>query len=384
MKETTEFDDIRPYRDEEVPAVMQRLMSDPEFLQVLKGIVPADRREDFLQLVGSFKTIHDFQYEIIKGAIFKMIEKTAARINAGGFEQLATDKAYTYISNHRDIVLDAALICILLAENGYETAQIAIGDNLLARPWIEDVVKLNKSFIVKRGVSVRQMLEVSMHLSRYIHYAEKELKQSVWIAQREGRAKDSNDRTQDSVLKMLAMGGGEGDFLSNIESLHIVPTTLSYEYDPCDYLKAQEFQLRRDDPEYKKTKADDVKNMQTGIAGYKGRIVIQFGQPLNDQLLTIDRALPKNEIVSQVAALIDREIFSNYRFYPINYIAYDRLWGKERFRDQYTDEDLERANDYVAAQVAKIEIPHKDIPFLTGKIWEMYANPVKNHLSVKD
>ena len=207
-------------------------------------------------------------------------------------------------------------------------------------------------------------------------------KESVWIAQREGRAKDSNDKTQESVLKMLAMGG-EYNFLDNIKKLNIAPVSLSYQYDSCDYLKAEEFQQRRDNPEYKKSKADDFLNMETGMFGYKGNVVFRFGKPINNYLDKLDTSLPKSEQVALIASLIDKEIYLNYTFFPINYIAYDRLWGNNLFQDKYTEEDINVFDKYLSQQLDKIRLENKDIPYLTQKILEMYANPVRNYLSVK-
>jgi hypothetical protein len=308
-----------------------------------------------------------------------MIGKTADSIECGGLENIEKAQSYTYISNHRDIVLDASLLCLLLVSNGFETTEIAIGDNLLLAPWIEHLVRLNKSFIVKRGVSIRQMLEVSNHLSQYIHYAITDKKESVWIAQREGRSKDSNDQTQESLLKMLAMAGGK-DILGNLKELNITPVSLSYEYDPCDYLKAKEFQQRRDDPEFKKSQADDLLNMQTGIFGHKGHIHFQFGKPINPLLDGLDADFSKKETIEAVASLIDRGIFRNYRFYPGNYIAYDRLWGNHHCTEHYTEHDIQTFDSYLNQQLEKIVLENKDIPFLTEKILKMYAYPVKNQL----
>ncbi len=244
MEKNTEFDDIRPYYDEEVSLVIDRLLKDPLFKRAVGFIFPGEDWEKLETLMRSFANIRDFQNGIIRGAVAQLVGRTSSSAECAGFENVEKNKAYTYISNHRDIVLDASLLCIMLAAAGYETTEIAIGDNLLLHPWIEDIVRLNKSFIVKRGVSIRQMLEVSTHLSQYIHFAITEKKESVWIAQREGRAKNSDDRTQDSLLKMLAMGGTD-DFISNLKKLNITPVSLSYEYDPCDYLKAKEFQEKK-------------------------------------------------------------------------------------------------------------------------------------------
>ena len=382
MEQHPEFDDIRPYYDEEMVAIIEKLISDPLFKQqVMRFVFPGNDWEKITARLRSVQNRYDLQHGLIMQTVFGMVGKTSASVECSGLENIRKGRSYTYISNHRDIVLDAALLCSLLMENGYDTAEIAIGDNLLLYPWIEHLVRLNKSFIVKRGVSVRQMLEVSNRLSNYIHYAITEKNESVWIAQREGRAKDSNDRTQESVLKMLAMAGGQ-DLLSNLKELNITPVAISYEYDPCDYLKALEFQQRRDNPEFKKSQADDFLNMQTGISGYKGRIHFQFGQVINPLLDDLDKHLHKNESVASVASLIDKGIFRNYRFYPGNYIAYDRLWGNNRCVEQYSEQDIQIFDAYLNRQLEKIVLDNKDIPFLTEKLLEMYAYPVKNQLEV--
>jgi len=379
---SSQFDDIRPYYDEEVASVMAKLIDDPLFKQIITRFVfPEIDWEEMVGRLRAIQTCRDLQYGFIMPALFKMIENKFVSIEGSGFEHIRKDRSYTFISNHRDIVLDAAILCYLLTNHGYNTTEIAIGDNLLLYPWIEHLVRLNKSFIVKRGVSIRQKLEVSNHLSRYIHYAVTEKNESIWIAQRGGRAKDSNDRTQESLLKMLAMAGRQ-DFLSNLKELNILPVAISYEYDPCDYLKAMEFQQRRDNPEYKKSQADDFLNMQTGISGYKGRIHLQIGQSINPSLEGIERCLPKNELVRSVASLIDRGIFHNYRNYPGNYIAYDRLWGDNRCAGQYSEQDIQAFDAYLNRQLEKIVLDNKDVPFLTEKILEMYAYPVKNQLEI--
>jgi len=331
----------------------------------------------------TFTNIHDFQHTMVKDIVVRFLQKAAKSIGCAGLENISADAAYTFISNHRDIVLDSSILCVLLAEHGFDTTEIAIGDNLLIQPWIIDVVRLNKSFIVKRGGSMHQIFEASMHLSKYIHHAITQKHQSIWIAQREGRAKNSDDRTQESLLKMLSMGG-DGDFLKSIEALNITPVSLSYEYDPCDYLKAKEFQQKRDNPEFKKSPHDDLVNMETGLFGFKGKIHFQIGRPVNRLLSSIDATAGKNAIISSVAALIDKEIFLNYKLFPLNYIAYDRLWGAEKlFDDAYTPDDEKEFDAYMQKKLELIDLPDKDISYLSEKFMEMYAYPVKNYLSVK-
>jgi hypothetical protein len=377
-----EFDDIRPYYDDEVPAAVNRLVENPEFKRVVKFIFPDEDWEKFKSDMQNCKTKFDFQHRLSKVKVFELVRKVSDSIDCTGFENIKKGTAHTYISNHRDIVLDASLLCSILGYEGYDTTEIAIGDNLLLHPWIEDIVRLNKSFIVKRGVSIRQMWEVSHHLSRYIHFAVQEKNESVWIAQREGRAKDSNDRTQESLLKMLAMGS-DNDFLESIEELNITPVSFSYEYDPCDYLKAKEFQQKRDNPDFKKSQKDDLINMEVGLFGYKGNIHLQIGSPINSQISNWNPALGKSELITKIAGLIDKEIFLNYRFYPVNYIAYDRLWGGNSFDENYTNRDIQVFETYLQKQLQKIDLPDKDLPFLEEKMMEMYAYPVKNQLSVK-
>ncbi|GAK35004.1 hypothetical protein JCM15093_77 [Bacteroides graminisolvens DSM 19988 = JCM 15093] len=242
------------------------------------------------------------------------------------------------------------------------------------------VVRINKSFIVQRALTMRQMLEASALMSNYMHYTIRDKKQSIWIAQREGRAKDSNDRTQDSVLKMLAMGG-EGSVLERLAEMNIAPLSLSYEYDPCDYLKAQEFQLKRDVEGYKKSTQDDLLNMKTGLFGFKGRVHFQVAELINDDLLKLDASLPKTELFACVSALIDRKIHANYRLYPGNYVACDLLDGTTTFAGNYSAEEKQTFEDYIAGQLDKISIPNKDVEFLREKLLVMYANPVINYLA---
>ena len=288
--------------------------------------------------------------------------------------------AYTYISNHRDIILDSGFLSILLVDQGMDTVEIAIGDNLLVYPWIKKLVRVNKSFIVQRGLPMRQMLESSARMSRYMHYTIKEKKQSIWIAQREGRAKDSNDLTQDSILKMLAIGG-EGEIIDRLIEMNIAPLAISYEYDPCDFLKAWEFQLKRDIPDYKKSTADDLKSMQIGLFGFKGHVHFQTGACINDELQQMDRSLPKPELFSHISAIIDKRIHANYRIYPNNYVAYDLLQGNDTFSTHYAAEDKQHFLAYLDQQLARIEIPNKDMVFLREKMLQMYANPLKNYLA---
>lgn len=377
-----EFDEIRPYEAGEMKQAFNELLADRQFNVLIKGLVPwmpQAVRNALLRLafVG-VKTPLDFQKRFMKPVVNYVIRK---HTDGCSFDdsQLPADKQhhrYTFISNHRDIVLDSAFLDVKLVENGFPTTvEIGIGDNLLIYPWIKRLVRMNKAFTVRRGLTAHEMLRSSQLMSRYIHYAVTRKAENIWLAQREGRAKDSDDRTQESVLKMLAMGG-------ELRELNIVPLTISYEYDPCDYLKAQEFQQKRDNPAFKKSRQDDLDNMKTGIFGYKGRVHYRCGTPINQWLAELD-GLPRNEYFQQLSQRIDQEIHAGYRLYPCNYIALDRLEGTSTYADQYTSKDIERFDKYLAGQLAKISIPNKDEAFLRERMLTMYANPVRNYLKTK-
>lgn len=378
------FEDIRPLNQDEVQAAIEELLASEEFRHALRYVKPDLDWDQLSAAMRACKTKEQFKSTLAYDAVMTVAKKTTFSLTISGRSRLPEGKpACTFISNHRDIVLDASFLNVMLYDVGYGMTQVAIGDNLLIRPWIKTFVRLNNSFIVKRGVSVRQMLEVSSTLSAYINHTIKDTKESIWIAQREGRAKDSNDRTQPSVLKMLCMAGGK-DIIGNLKSLNIVPVAISYEFDPCDYLKAQDFQLKRDNPEYHKTQRDDLLNMETGILNNKGRVHFTISQLINDQLDQLDPNMDRNELFAAVASIIDKEIYRHYRFYPNNYVAYDLLSGTRRFSDHYGLKDKRTFEEYLQKQLDKIVIPNKDENFLRKKILEMYANPLKNFLALKD
>ena len=376
-----EFDEIRPYEAGEMKQAFNDLLNDRQFSLMLKGFVPwlpKGLRNGLLKLAFiGVKTPLDFQKRFMKPIVWHIVHRYADGLDFDD-KQLPDDKSqrYIFLSNHRDIVLDSAFLDVLLVKAGYPTTvEIGIGDNLLIYPWIKRLVRMNKAFTVRRGLTAHEMMRSSQLMSRYIHYAVTEKKENIWIAQREGRAKDSSDHTQDAVLKMLAMGG-------ELRELNICPLTISYEFDPCDYLKAQEFQQKRDNPAFKKSRQDDLDNMKTGIFGYKGRVHYHCGTPINQWLAELD-GLSRNEYFQQLSQRIDQEIHAGYRLYPCNYIALDELDGNQAHADHYTSNDKERFEQYLQDQLAKIKIPNKDEAFLRERILTMYANPLRNYLKVK-
>ncbi len=383
MNIPSQFDSIRPFEPEELPQVYDRLAADPQFKAVAAHVFPGVPFEALVAKMRQCKTLLDFQKAFCYGFLKDLLAKASTGCDMD-VSQIDTSRRYTFVSNHRDIVLDSALLDVLLIDSGFTTTcEIAIGDNLLAAPWIKDLVRINKSFIVERSVGIREMLVASKRLSDYMHYVISEKNDNIWIAQREGRAKDSDDRTQQSILKMMAMGGS-GSVADRLRQLHIVPLAISYEYDPCDWLKAREFQLKRDVEGWKKTKQDDVLSMQRGIMGYKGRIHYHCAPCIDTLLDTLPADMPKGELFATVARHMDHEIHRGYRLYPNNFIALDLLEGTEAHADQYTAEDKARFEAYVAGQLAKItDVPNKDEAYLRERILTMYANPARNFLKAE-
>ena len=376
----SEFDEIRPYEPEEMKKAFEDLLNDRQFQVVLKGFVPwlpKSVRNGLLRLAFTgVKTPLDFQKRFMKPVVNYIIRKHTDGCSFDDAKLRDYESRFTFVSNHRDIVLDSAFLDVKLVNAGYPTTvEIGIGDNLLIYPWIKRLVRMNKAFTVRRGLSLRETLAASQLMSRYIHYAVTQKKENIWIAQREGRAKDSDDRTQDAVLKMLAMGG-------DLKELNIVPLTISYEYDPCDYLKAQEFQQKRDNPAFKKSRQDDLDNMKTGIFGYKGHVVYRAAAPVNTWLGELE-GLPKTEYYKAVAERMDKEIHRGYELFPCNYIALDTLNGNTDYVAHYTAADKQRFEQYLSGQLAKIQLPDKDDSFLRERILTMYANPVRNKLAAQ-
>ena len=368
----SDFDDIRPCSEGEMKAAFESMLADRQFDKILLGLIPLPKglRNWLLKLLFvGIKTPLDFQKRYMKPLVYYVFHKATTGHSFFFPNSLDRKGNYTFMSNHRDIVLDSAFLNTFLLKAGFSTTvEIAIGDNLLIYPWIKTLVRMNKSFTVNRGLTPKEMLKSSIHMSQYMHFAINEKHENIWIAQREGRAKDSDDRTQESVLKMLNMGGPTpgktvAEIIENLRHVNIVPLAISYEYDPCDYLKAKEFQCKRDIPGWKKAKQDDLDNMKTGIWGKKGHVHYQAADCINNWLDSLDPiAIEKADIFRIVAEHIDHEIHKNYRIYDINR---DAFAGKQ--------------NEYIESRVKLVDVEHPDVPFLREKITAMYANPLRNY-----
>lgn len=379
MKIPSEFDPIRPFEPEELPVVYDRILADKQFQQVLAYLYPDVPMEILEQKIRACKTNLEFQ----KAFCYPFLQRLVTTLSLG-LSMDATNidirKRYTFISNHRDIVLDSAFLDKLLIDVGFSTTcEIAIGDNLLSADWIRDLVRINKSFTVERALHSVEMLRASKRMSEYIHFAVAEKNENVWIAQRQGRAKNSNDLTQPAILKMMVMGG-EGSIIDRLKQLHIVPLSISYEYDPCDYLKAREYQLRRDIPYWKKTAEDDLESMLIGIKGFKGHIFYHCAPCIDNWLDTLDTDLPKNKLFDAIASHIDHEIHSSYKLYPINYVALDMIQDTKVYEEYYTQDDYEKFDSYLAGQIEKIDIENRDEQFLRTCLLTQYAYPAKKYI----
>ena len=382
-----EFDDIRAYGPEDLPEAYERLTADPQFKAVVEKVFPHVPFEALSAKLKQCKTNLDFQVTFCYPFLKDLLSKASTGCDID-ITNIDINRRYTFVSNHRDIVLDSALLDVMLIDSGFKTTcEIAIGDNLLAAPWIKDLVRVNKSFIVLRSAGIREMLTNSKRMSEYMHLVINEKNDNIWIAQREGRAKDSDDRTQEAILKMMAMGG-EGSATERLRQLHIVPLSISYEYDPCDYLKAAEFQLKRDIEGWKKSKQDDVLSMQTGIMGFKGAIHYHCAPAIDDYLEQIPADTPKSDIFKVVASHIDKCIHSNYRLYPNNVAALDILEGTSH--GGYSESEKATFEQYIAKQLSKtVDMLNKlgitpDKPFLRERMLTMYANPARNKKNIEN
>ncbi len=371
-----DYSDIRAFNDDDISSSLKELMKEPTFNRMINSAFPNAKFEDMLK---NLNTIEDIQYRFVLGYMEEMLHTKSDGFSYSGLENLKEDEAHLYISNHRDIILDSALLNYIHLKNNLKSTEIAIGDNLLIFPWIKTLVRLNKSFIVKRKLPVKQMMVESLKLSRYIQHTLLEKKNSIWIAQREGRAKDSNDRTSKALLKMLCMGNEE-PFTKTMSAINITPLSIAYEYDPCDYLKAREFLLKKLDPDFKKSPEDDLLNMRTGIEGYKGRIHFHIAPAINEQINKLSELKTKNEQVDATAELIDQQIHLNYKFFPCNFISHEILHPESDFSMYYDVKYKAIFEQYLQKQIDRIPEKEGNEEFLRNMMLTMYANPLINHI----
>ncbi|MCH5236210.1 MAG: 1-acyl-sn-glycerol-3-phosphate acyltransferase [Muribaculaceae bacterium] len=377
-----DFSDIAPYPDSEFHARMEKLVKEPGFHHVINYTMPAEDIPALFEELLKIDNKYDFQHQVMFPFLEMLAKTTTSGITLGGVKYLNPSTNYTYITNHRDIVLDTSFLNLAFLRRGFPTSEVAIGNNLLIFDWITDLVRLNKSFIVKRNTGLREGLEAAKKLSAYIHHCILEKHESVWIAQREGRSKDSSDKTQESLLKMLAMDG-EGSFIEKLKEINLMPVSISYEYDPNDYLKAREFLLKKRDPEFKKSQRDDLFSMETGLLQFKGKVHFQLTPRINSKLDEIGEFKDNNKAAHHVGCLIDQAIHRSYEIFEINYVAFDTLHSTDRFTGKYTPEKREEVIGYFNSQLDKVDlddITPEEREYMWHIMLTMYANPLKNKL----
>jgi len=374
MLVSNDFDEIRPYYDEEVPAIMTRLLADPVFTRVLQNLYADDAKiKEIRDAISQTRNVESFQLRFMVPFLEGILKSSTRGLTIGGLEHLKKDESYLFISNHRDIVLDSALLNVEMYKFGYKSTEIAIGSNLLVYQWIEDLSRVNRSFIVKRNIPVRQMLKASNLLSAYIRQTVTNNGNSIWIAQREGRSKDGLDLTSPALLKMLNMSN-KLKFNRGFEELRIVPMSIAYEIEPCGNEKVAELLKRQADPDFHKSEKDDLLSMVSGLKNQKGRIQIQFGAPINRSAL---KCLSKegniNDRLKRLAEYIDNQIYTNYKLFPNNYIAYDLYYNCNKYVDQYT---IEEQKSFIELTHQRLKLVNEDREEAMELWLKMYSTPV--------
>ncbi|MBW6537692.1 MAG: 1-acyl-sn-glycerol-3-phosphate acyltransferase [Mariniphaga sp.] len=374
------FDDIRPYTDKEVKEKIRLMVKDPAFDKVLMHLFKVRPKVEMVKLqLRMIRKIKQLQGTFVYDLLRWIINKTSDGLQSTGLENLDKTKPYLFISNHRDIVLDAAFLNMLMFDKGMNTTQIAIGNNLLLYEWIEHAVRLNRAFIIKRNLPPRELLEASQKVSAFIRKSVTEDNLSVWIAQREGRTKDGLDKTQESVLKMLNMSNSK-TFTEGFNELNIVPVSISYEIEPCGLAKMKEL-IKKQHYGQKKTDKDDLKSMSMGMFNPKGRMRFSFGQPIEVNFDEVKSKEQQNLQIKELAALVDNQIYANFKLWPNNFIAYDMLMHEPKFKHKYTSHEKKVFKTMLEQAMIFIDFPITDIQ---ERFLKMYANPVINKMKVVD
>jgi hypothetical protein len=373
-----QFEEIRPYYDHEVKAAIERVVKHPQFVAVLNYLYENENVDELVQVFKRIETVDQFQEFFSGYTVKKIIELSSGGLSFQGLENLDPEKSYLFISNHRDIVLDAAIMQIMLLDHGHKTSQITFGENLMSQQLLVDLGKLNKMFTFYRGGSRNEQYNNARLYSAYFEYVIHERNESIWIAQRNGRTKDGNDKTQPGLIKMLTVG--KKDISKALAGLNILPVTISYEKEPCAILKASELYLSKD-KEYVKGPNEDIMSILEGITGDKGRIHYAFGKPLNDFIESlITNKLHKNELVERVVEEIDRQIYADYRLWPSNYIAFDILNNSRKYSEKYSEEEerlfVKDMNDRIE------ELVQFDSTEFRRFFLQIYANPTLNKRSL--
>ena len=375
----SKFDSIRPFYDAEINAAIQDTVNHPMMKALMNFTFPDVDDSVWKEQLRKTHSIRDFQCNFIYHSIKKVLEKSSEGLSTSGFETLEKNTSYLFISNHRDIILDTSLLNASLFDHGLVMTASAIGDNLVKKAFMNTLAKMNRNFLVQRGLSPRELLQSSKLLAEYIGQLLLRENRSVWIAQREGRTKDGNDATHPGVLKMLAMGSDEENLMNYFNKIKIIPVSISYEYDPTDALKMPQLMAEANNEVYVKEKNEDFTTLLSGIMGQKKRIHIHVGKVLDTELDSIATEFENsNKQIQALAQTIDESILKSYKLWPTNYIAYDILNETNEFSHLYSESEkslFERRLDMRIDNSNPIELQS----FLA-----MYANPVVNKMKFSD
>lgn len=375
----SKFDEIRYFHDHEVNEALGSIARDPMMKALMNFTFPGVDEQVWLEQFKEVHSISDFQHHFVAHTIRQILAKSSEGLTTSGFDQLDKNTPYLFISNHRDIVLDTSLLNLVLLESGHVMTASAIGDNLVKRNFLNVLAKLNRNFLVQRGLSLREQLKSSQTMSEYIDQQLHHENRSVWIAQREGRTKNGNDATQQGVLKMLAMASGDQSLTDYFKTLKIVPISISYEYDPTDSLKMPQLLAQHREEEYIKGKNEDFMTMLSGILGQKKRIHIHAGDVIDKELDDIAASIDnKNKQLQAIAQVIDDSIIQNYKLWPTKYIAYDLIHNTDTYASHYTEQEKQLFIRRLEMRISSSDAISKEY-FLT-----MYANPLINKRKLEE
>ncbi|MDD4847963.1 MAG: acyltransferase [Bacteroidales bacterium] len=373
--EIINFEDTRPYNDSEIHDAIQRMVDHPYFPSFIASFLKNADIQNIKNKLLQINSVQDFQIQMMLPVFLSIIKHSVAQYSDSGFDALTADKNYMFISNHRDITLDSGFLQFVLHQHNLDTSEITFGSNLMKSDWFLEMGKINKMFKLERGGTPKDIFQHSLKVSQYMRYAITEKKQSVWIAQRNGRTKDGDDKTEIAVLKMFSMSSSK-DFVQNLEELNITPLSISYEYEPCDFMKTREMYISRNQT-YKKAEGEDFLSIQTGLHQWKGNMHLSLCPTITHEELTACDQFPKNEKFKHLAQLIDQRIYTHYHLWNTNYIAYDLLNHSNDYQSFYTKEEQEKFVAYAQTGLQKIE---GDPQELMQIFFGIYANPVKNKL----
>lgn len=371
--EDIDFEDVRPFNDIEVPDAIKRISENVFFPEVVKYLFPDVDIRSFSQQFKQIQTIDDFQTEIMYKVIPAILKHTTTMFSHSGAEKLTNDMNYMFVSNHRDIMLDSAILQIVLHESGIKTSEITFGSNLMKGQFVIDIGKMNKMFKIERGGTIREIFMNSLRVSQYMRYAITQKKESTWIAQRNGRTKNGNDKTDDAVLKMFAMSS-KAPFVENMAELNITPISISYEYEPCDFLKTREIYISRN-KEYIKEPEEDFLSILHGIKQWKENINLTICDTITKEELEHCDTFTNKDKFRELAQIMDRKIYANYKLWKTNYIAHDMLNNSNTFSSYYSKEEKDNFVDYMIEGLKNIDGNMEELQEIFLGI---YASPVRN------